>query len=644
MRYLYSILLLLLLCPATLRAQDQDPEITKAYFRNINLQYSHQTISAVQYLDSIDTWLQQQQAAGNSLPQQTIIALLKTFKQLSWSKTQYQKKKVRYFDLLATNALLRKRSGEALYYYGLMEQEIETQTGNKALFTLSEQCILYNSQENYPMVLQMYTKAKGYEILKSYPDKLKNRMIDTSIADRYICLVGPVITAYAKTGDSVNVNKVLAIAHDIGDQMLQQLNPAGPMAYRIRKANILWDFYRQLYLYKDTRKALSLLRQQQAMIEIHTAPNARINQEQWEKLYSNYMQAYLVAGKYDSVAYYIDLLQQQPAVSAEIKKEIDKVKSIVAYRQGAYKTAYDYLKLASDKEQQLIYKLLEETQETLYASAEAEYNRTELAEADKVKQRRLNWIIAVSGIALCSMLIAYILFRNQRNRYDRRLRTLDNMTEMQIIEAEKLAAKAEQKKLGQDLHDDLSASLAVLIQQLNALSMQTRDAETGQLVAGIKKQADIIYDAVRSKSHLLYHSSSDHESDTLGQHIQKIVDIALPALTFHKEIDIDPGTAYHLTLEQRIAFLRIIQEAVTNIVKHAQSATEVFIFLYHNQEKIILEIGDNGIGMKNKPGKGIGLDSIRNRVEEMQGTLELNGEKGTLLKICIPFEPKESNN
>ncbi|MNE79970.1 sensory histidine kinase UhpB [compost metagenome] len=57
-----------------------------------------------------------------------------------------------------------------------------------------------------------------------------------------------------------------------------------------------------------------------------------------------------------------------------------------------------------------------------------------------------------------------------------------------------------------------------------------------------------------------------------------------------------------------------------------------------------MEIGDNGIGMKNKPGKGIGLDSIRNRVEEMQGTLELNGEKGTLLKICIPFEPKESNN
>ncbi|MNL58787.1 sensory histidine kinase UhpB [compost metagenome] len=57
-----------------------------------------------------------------------------------------------------------------------------------------------------------------------------------------------------------------------------------------------------------------------------------------------------------------------------------------------------------------------------------------------------------------------------------------------------------------------------------------------------------------------------------------------------------------------------------------------------------MEIGDNGIGMKNKAGKGIGLASIRNRVEEMQGTLELNGEKGTLLKICIPFEPKESNN
>lgn len=630
-----------MLCPATLWAQDQSPEIDRSYFRKLDVRYNRQQLSAAQYTDSIDVWLDQQQAAGNSLRQESLMALLKTYKQVAWSKTAYQKKKIRYFDYLATNAGLRKRSGEALYYYSLMEQEIELQTGNKTLYTLSEQCIFYNSQENYPMVLQLYTKAKGYEILKSYPDKLKNKTIDTSIADRYICLIGPVIMAYARIGDSVNVNRVLAIANDIGNQMLQQLNPSGPMAYRIHKANLLWDFYRQLYLYKDTDKALSLLRRQQSMIEINAAPNARIQHEQWEKLYSNYMQAYLVAQRYDSVNYYIELLQQQPAVSAETKKEIDKVKSAMAFEQGDYRTAYRYLKLASDKEQQLIFKLLEETKETLYATAEAEYSRTELAEADQVKQRRLIWIIAISGIAICSILIAYILFRRQKNRYNRRLRTLDTMTEMQIIEAEKLAAKAEQKKLGQDLHDDLSASLAVLIQQLNALSMQTRDAETGQLVAGIKKQADIIYDAVRSKSHLLYHSSSDYESDTLGQHIQKIVDIALPALTFHKEIDIDPGTAYHLTLEQRIAFLRIIQEAITNIVKHAQSATEVFIFLYHNQEKIILEIGDNGVGMKHKNSKGIGLASIRSRVEEMQGTFELNGEKGTLLKICIPFEPKE---
>lgn len=642
MRYLYSILVLfLLLHPFTLLGQNQDA--ASARIRDLNIRYRERQLNAVQYSDSIAVWQQETNDAGIFFDQRILLELLQPYKDLAWSASRYYKSKIRYFSWLAANATLRSRTGEALYYYSKLEEEIEKQTGNKALYTMGARCIFYNKYANYPELIKTYVDGKGYDILKTYPLKLKNKQIDTTIANRYIDLIGPVIIAYSSTKDTANVNKTIAIATDIGTEMLQQISPEGLLASNIRQEAARWEFYRQLYLYKHTAKALQLLRDQQQLIQSDKLLSRQQTAAEWEDLYINFMHAHLEAKNYDSVEYYIRKLDQLPFHSADADKETSKARGMMLYARGEYKAAYESLKLANDKEQQLVLKLLDETQETLYAHAEAEYNRTELAAADRVKQRRLNWIVAVSALACSSMLIAYILFRSQRNRYNRRLRTLDNMTEMQIIEAEKLAAKAEQKKLGQDLHDDLSASLAVLIQQLNALSMQTRDSETGQLVAGIKKQADIIYDAVRSKSHLLYHSSSDHESDTLGQHIQKIVDIALPAITFHKEIDIDPGTAYHLTLEQRIAFLRIIQEAVTNIVKHAQSATEVFIFLYHNQEKIILEIGDNGVGMKNKSGKGIGLASIRSRVEEMQGTFELNGEKGTLLKICIPFEPKESN-
>lgn len=639
MRYLYPIVFFLFLAPM---ARGQNQEAAQKRIAELSKQYQHRSLSARQYTDSVAAWQQELPSEGIAFDQRTMLELLQSYKEIAWSADEYGKEKIRYFDWMASNATLRKRSGEALYYYRKLEEEIERQTGNKSLYVLGEQCIFYNLHANYPTLIKTYTDGKGYDILKTYPDKLRNRKIDTAIAYRYINLVGPVVTAYAKTGDTVNVNKTLTIAREIGIQMLQQISPNGKLAVRIRQEAELWEFYRQLYLYKNAPAALRLLSIQQDMIEHNPFLSKKKMQDIWERLYINYMQAYLADGNEDSTQAYINRLQQLRDRAPETDIEISKVKGTLQYRAGAYKNAYEFLKRADEQEQQLFFKLLDQTQETLYTYAEAEYNRSELAVADRVKQRRLNWIIFISAIALTSMLIAYILYRTQRNRYDRRLRTLDNMTEMQIIEAEKLAAKAEQKKLGQDLHDDLSASLAVLIQQLNALSIHNRDPETGQLVAGIKKQADMIYDAVRSKSHLLYHSSSDYESDTLGQHIQKIVDIALPATTFHKEIDIDPATAYNLTLEQRIAFLRIIQEAITNIVKHAQSATEVFIFLYHNQQKIILEIGDNGVGMKNKVTKGIGLASIRSRVEEMNGTFELNGEKGTLLKICIPFEPHDN--
>ena len=97
--------------------------------------------------------------------------------------------------------------------------------------------------------------------------------------------------------------------------------------------------------------------------------------------------------------------------------------------------------------------------------------------------------------------------------------------------------------------------------------------------------------------------------------------------------DLDPSWS--------IAFYRIVQEALTNITKHAQ-ATEVHIELQREAEGIRLRITDNGIGIaegsSSKP-KSHGLVGMRERMRQIGGQLSVGrppGGKGTTIEAFVP--------
>lgn len=93
----------------------------------------------------------------------------------------------------------------------------------------------------------------------------------------------------------------------------------------------------------------------------------------------------------------------------------------------------------------------------------------------------------------------------------------------------------------------------------------------------------------------------------------------------------------------KTAIFRIFQESLTNIIRHAQ-ATEVIVRLYENEENIILEIEDNGIGiseLRKNNTTSLGLLGMKERVAILMGTFfitNLHKEGGTLVKIEIPFK------
>jgi two-component system sensor histidine kinase DegS len=103
-----------------------------------------------------------------------------------------------------------------------------------------------------------------------------------------------------------------------------------------------------------------------------------------------------------------------------------------------------------------------------------------------------------------------------------------------------------------------------------------------------------------------------------------------------------------LTADTEAAVYRIVQEALTNVAKHAQ-ATTCRVYLQRLTNTLLVTIEDDGIGFEpdapRQPGatRGIGLVGIRERVTQLRGELRLESApgKGTRLTVEVPATARQ---
>lgn len=232
---------------------------------------------------------------------------------------------------------------------------------------------------------------------------------------------------------------------------------------------------------------------------------------------------------------------------------------------------------------------------------------------------------------------SYLWIRQERKRTAVRIKALKRITDLRIEEARMESARETSGRIGQNLHDELSASLAGIVHHMEALTLETNDEHFRESINLLKAETGKVYESVRDKSHLLYPGSYDYRSEHFDENIKKITNFLLPDKLYRKEIDIDKKVAERLSTEQKLEILRILKEAATNILKHAKKATEVFVFLYEGENrKIIFQVGDNGNTFKGSK-DGMGLSSIRKRVLRLKGNFSLETRDGTLLTVTLPF-------
>lgn len=242
----------------------------------------------------------------------------------------------------------------------------------------------------------------------------------------------------------------------------------------------------------------------------------------------------------------------------------------------------------------------------------------------------LFFVLLIATLVVCFLWVKY-----QRLRTEKEIAALRKLAEIQLEEACRQSVREVKSLIGQNLHDEFCSSLAGIVNQLDLLSKQSNASEIKTRIQDLHLKANEIYHSVRTHSHSLYHSIEDAEY--FEDNVHRILDLICPKDMYNVELDIDKGLTQRLHLVQRIEVLRILQEALTNIIKHAKSANEIYIFLYGDGNNVIFQIGDNGMGT-GKFSEGVGLNSIKNRVKTLEGNLEIKYDEGFQLMITFPLE------
>lgn len=228
-------------------------------------------------------------------------------------------------------------------------------------------------------------------------------------------------------------------------------------------------------------------------------------------------------------------------------------------------------------------------------------------------------IIAVLGVVL----LPFTLFtRNRQENLESELETAkDRISELIIVE--------ERQRIARDLHDTLGQKLS-MIGLKSDLTMRLIEKDPKQAVDELKDIRHTASMALKEVRELV----ADMRAVRLSEEIFRVQQI-LNAAEIELKVVGDP-TSIQLPRHSENVLSMCLKEAVNNVVKHS-GAKKCTVKFEQNVNEIKLTIQDNGQGFtKQKNGFGSGLNGIYERVDFINGSLEMNGDDGMELIIHIP--------
>ncbi|HSV85095.1 MAG TPA: PAS domain S-box protein [Levilinea sp.] len=198
--------------------------------------------------------------------------------------------------------------------------------------------------------------------------------------------------------------------------------------------------------------------------------------------------------------------------------------------------------------------------------------------------------------------------------------------------------ESERRYISRELHDEAGQTLASLMMGLHLVEREAGDLPViVEHCRQLKTIANNVMEDIHRLAIDLRPASLDHLGliPALQQHVEKVSDLQKLTIEFHSNEQVE-----RLSGEVETAIYRIVQEALTNIVRHA-SATRADVLLDWHRDKLIVIVEDNGIGFdpQEHPINHLGTLGMRERADMLGGTLtiESTSGKGTTIYLEVPY-------
>jgi signal transduction histidine kinase len=234
-------------------------------------------------------------------------------------------------------------------------------------------------------------------------------------------------------------------------------------------------------------------------------------------------------------------------------------------------------------------------------------------------------------------------------RLEESLRHNADLQEQLLIQARESGISEERRRLAREIHDTLAQGLMGIITQLQAAQGAGGSGEDGgarriELAIGLARES--LTEARRSVQALAPEPLAGARlPDAIQDVSQRWCQLHGLEVSFTTT-----GTPRVMPPEIEVALLRTAQEALANVAKHAH-ATRVGLTLSYMENLVTLDVRDDGVGFVTVNGSmprrprddqgGFGLSGMRQRVQGVAGTLEIESEPdgGTAVCAAIPAAP-----
>ncbi|MFX0560625.1 sensor histidine kinase [Tepidibacillus infernus] len=338
-----------------------------------------------------------------------------------------------------------------------------------------------------------------------------------------------------------------------------------------------------------------------------------------------------------------NLLRKLEALREETKKVIDEVDQLEARYRRARTNLADVsrnFKLYTESDIQKAYEEANQLQIDLLMAREREANLKILRNELQMRLKNINVTIERAEVVATQIGVVSDYLTGDIIKMSEAVESAQykQMFGLKIIQAQ----EEERKRVAREIHDGPAQSMANVVLRTEIAERFMNVKQMDQAIQELKDLKVMVRQSLADVRKIIFDLRPMALDDlglfpTLRKYIQEM------AKRDNLDIDLSlAGRERRLPSGMEVAIFRLVQEALNNVVKHAQ-ATKAVVKVEFQSGQIEVSVKDNGIGFdeeeqeKQKEGH-FGLMGMKERVDLLEGDLEIQSikNKGTTIKIRVP--------